>query len=146
MVGIAVNLLHRTALDDAPRVHHVDLLRQSGDDTQVVGDPDDGHSQFVAQPLDKLDDLRLDGHVERGRRLVRDEDRRVAGKRHRDHGPLSHATGELMGVVIQPLGCLGNTHHRQQLPCPIPGLFVTHALVQLEGLHDLKAHSKDRVE
>ena len=32
----------------------------------------------------------LDGRVEARRRLVEDEERRVLGKRHRDHDPLLH--------------------------------------------------------
>ena len=37
------------------------------------------------QPLHQLEDLRLDRHVERRRRLVGDQQRRVARERHRDH-------------------------------------------------------------
>ena len=36
----------------------------------------------------QVEDLRLDGHVERRRRLVGDEQFRVAGERHGDHHPL----------------------------------------------------------
>ena len=52
-----------------------------------------------------LDDLRLDGDVERGRRLVGDEHARVVGHRHRDHRALAHPARELVRVLIDaPLG------------------------------------------
>ena len=37
--------------------------------------------------------------------------KRVAGKAHRDHHPLAHAAGELVGVVANPVRRRGNTHH-----------------------------------
>ena len=50
-------------------------------------------------PVDQLEDLRLDGHVERGRRLVGDQHVRVVDERHRDHRALAHAARELVRVV-----------------------------------------------
>jgi hypothetical protein len=44
-------------------------------------------------------DLRLDGHVERGGRLVGDQQRRVAGQRHGDHHALAHAARQLVRVL-----------------------------------------------
>jgi hypothetical protein len=46
-------------------------------------------------------DLRLDRHVERGRRLVGDQQAGLAGQRHRDHHALAHAARELVRVVLQ---------------------------------------------
>ena len=51
-----------------------------GDHAEVVGDEQDRHAQLLLQPLEELEDLRLDGDVERGGRLVGDEQRR-AGRR-----------------------------------------------------------------
>ena len=52
------------------------------------------------QLLDQLEDLRLHRHVERGRRLVGDQQLRVADQRHRDHRALAHTAGELVRVVV----------------------------------------------
>ena len=49
--------------------------------------------------VDQLEDLRLDGNVERGRRLVGDEDGRAVHEGHRDHRALAHAAGELVRKV-----------------------------------------------
>ena len=42
--------------------------------------------------------LRLDGHVERRRRLVGDQQLRIAGHRHGDHHPLPHPARELVRI------------------------------------------------
>src|SRR3546814_17068634 len=47
--------------------------------------------------------LRLNGDIERGGRLVRQQQLRPAGQRHGDHHPLAHAAGELVRVVVQAL-------------------------------------------
>ena len=51
--------------------------------THVVRDQDD-RGAVVALELHELQDLRLDGDIERRRRLVCNQERRVAGERHRD--------------------------------------------------------------
>ncbi len=46
----------------------------------------------------QVEDLRLHGHVEGGRRLVGDQDGGVAGERHRDQHALALAARELVGI------------------------------------------------
>ena len=48
--------------------------------------------------LEQLEHLNLDRHVERGRRLVAEDQLRLAGQGDRDHDPLAHAAGELVRV------------------------------------------------
>ena len=50
----------------------------------------------------QVEDLRLDRHVERGRRLVGDQQLGVVGQRHRDHHPLALAAGQLVRIRGQP--------------------------------------------
>ena len=50
-----------------------------------------GEAPLVAYALEQLQHLRLNRDVERGRRLVRDEDARTAGERRGDHRALAHA-------------------------------------------------------
>ena len=65
------------------------------------------------QLLEQLEDLRLDGHVERGGRLVGDQQPRLAGQRHRDQRPLPHAAGELVRVLLQPPVRVGDADLRR---------------------------------
>ena len=75
--------------------------RSLGDDAEVVGDQDHRHPALAAQVVEQLQDLRLDRHVERGRRLVGDQQLGLAGERDRDHHALAHAAGELVRVVAR---------------------------------------------
>jgi hypothetical protein len=51
-----------------------------------------------------ISDLRLDGDVERGGRLVGDQHFRIAGERHGDHGALAHAAGAGADIPSPLLG------------------------------------------
>ena len=72
--------------------------------------------------VDQVEDLRLDRHVERGRRLVRDQDVRVVQERHRDHRALAHAARVLVRVVAEPLvrasGCRPREHLDGRVAAP----------------------------
>ena len=54
------------------------------------------------QPQQQLQDLVLDGDVERRGRLVGQQQLRPAGQRDRDHRALPHAAGELVRIVVEP--------------------------------------------
>ena len=67
----------------------------------------------------QIEDLRLDGDVERRRRLVGDEDRRRAGHRDRDHHALAHAAGQLMRIFAGAPPGLRDLHEREHLDRPV---------------------------
>ena len=52
---------------------------------------------------EQLEDLRLDRDVERGRRLVGDQQIRLARERHRDHHALPHAARQLVRIRVDAL-------------------------------------------
>jgi hypothetical protein len=80
-----------------------------------VGNQKDGHAEFAAQAVQQIKDLRLHGHIESGRRLVRNEDIRLKGNGHGDEDPLAHAPGELVRVVIDPPLRSRDPHCAEQL-------------------------------
>ena len=62
----------------AARIHHRDPVGDLGDDAEVVGDQDDRRCRSSRLQLaQQVEDLRLDRDVERGRRLVGDQQRRA---------------------------------------------------------------------
>ena len=89
-------------LDDPPRVHHRDAVGHLADDAEVVRDEQDAHVEVAAQPVEQLEDLRLHGDVEGGRRLVGDEQLGLQRDGHRDQQALPHAAGELVRVGVDP--------------------------------------------
>ena len=82
-------------------VHDEDVVGELGDDAEVVGDQDDRRSRTrAAAAAISVEDLRLDGDVERGRSARRRSAARGPAQRHRDHRPLAHPAGELVRVVV----------------------------------------------
>ena len=73
------------------------------------------HPLLALQLLQQVEDLRLDRHVERRRRLVGDQEVGLGGERHRDHHALLLSAGQLERIVVDaPLG-LGNADALQPL-------------------------------
>jgi hypothetical protein len=134
-------LLHLLAL---PHHHHV--VGHLGHHAHVVGDEDHGGAHLGLQVADDVEDLRLDGHVERRGGLVGDEQFGVAGQRHGDHHPLAHAAGELVRIAVEELLRIGQAHLAQQLPRPQARVARAQAFVQGERFGDLVADGEDRIE
>ena len=105
----------RGLLDLAARIHHDHAAAGLGHDAEIVRDQDHGGAGALLQLQHQVEDLRLDGHVERGGRLVGDQQRRIAGERGRDHHALAHAAGELVRIVVEPALGVGNLDQPQHL-------------------------------
>ena len=83
----------------APAVaHHHHAVGDLADDAEVVADEQHAHAVLGLQPREQLHDLALDGDVERGGRLVGDQQLRLAGQRHGDHHALLLAARELVRI------------------------------------------------
>ena len=74
------------------------------DHGQVVRDEEEREAQLALQVLEQVDDLRLDRHVQRGDRLVGDDQLRLQGERAGDADALALAAGELVRVAVVVLG------------------------------------------
>ena len=60
-----------------------------------------GEAELVLELVQKVDNLLLHGNIERGCRLVGDDELRVARERHGDEHALALAAGELMRVGVE---------------------------------------------
>ncbi len=70
---------HVRLFDDLTRVHDGDPVAHLGDHAQVMGDEDDGRAGLLLEHAHEVQDLGLDGHVQRRRGLIGDEQLRLAG-------------------------------------------------------------------
>ena len=68
-----------------------------------------------AEALDQRDDLRLHRDVERGGRLVGDDQLRLGAERERDHDALAHAAGEFVRIGVDALLRRGNADLGEQI-------------------------------
>ena len=61
------------ALDDATRIHDRDAVAEARDDAWIVRDEQHGETAVALELRKHVEVLRLQRDVERGRRLVRDQ-------------------------------------------------------------------------
>ena len=101
--------------DDLSALHDADAVGIAADDLQIMGDQQQGEAALGLEARQKLQDLRLDGDIERGGRLVGDQQRGVVGQRRGDHDPLALAAGQLVRKCIQAMLCVGEAGLGQQL-------------------------------
>ncbi len=85
-------------LDDLAIVHDVYTACHFAHDAKIMSNEQDCHVELFLQFLQQFEDLRLNGHVERGGWFVRDQQVRLVGKRHGDHHALALAAGELVRI------------------------------------------------
>ena len=97
---IVVDRRHLPHLDDLARVHHRRAVADLRHHRQVVRDQDHRQAQIAGQAHQEIQDLGLHHHVERGRRLVGEQDLRLARQRERDRRALAHAARELVRIPI----------------------------------------------
>ena len=139
-------LADRSRFDDGPGIHDVDAIAEAGDHAEVVADPDHRRAALARQALHQVDDLRLDGDVERRRRLVGDQQARIAGERDGDHHALAHAAGELVGVGAEPLAGHRYAHGFEQLDRPPSRRGAGELLMAVQHLGQLAADGEHRIE
>jgi hypothetical protein len=72
---VVEELVEPALLEDPPAEHDHDAVGDVGDHPKIVGDHDDRGPGVVAQLLELAEDLRLERHVEGGRKLVDDDHR-----------------------------------------------------------------------
>ena len=146
MAGIVEDLVDGARLHDAARVHHVHEVRNLGHHAQVMGDVDNADAALRLDAFDQLQDLGLDGHVQRGGGLVADEHIRVTGQGDGDDHALAHAAAELVGILAHPLFRLLNAHLGEQTHGLVPGLLLGGLVMPDHALHDLLADGHGGVQ
>jgi len=85
------------SLDDAALAHDDHLLGQLPHDREVVADQQVADAGRVPDVGEQVQHLRLDRHVERGDRLIQDQQLRLGGERPGDRHPLPLPAGQRPG-------------------------------------------------
>ena len=118
MLGRPVQILRRRDFHHLAEIEHDDPIAQVFDDVEIVRDEQHGQPEALAQVGEQIDDLRLNGDVERGHRLVGDDELRLDGKRPGDADSLPLPAREFVRKTLRVLG--RETHERQELRDPFP--------------------------
>ena len=145
MSGAVEDVAHRAALHHFATVHHDHIVAELGDHPEMVGDEQDCAALAPLQFLQPVNDLHLQGRVERGGRLVRDQQRGLGLERHRDRDPLPHPARELVGVVPHAPLRIRNPDPPQHLH-RARGLLLPAPHPPVLDVHHLGADGEHRVE
>jgi len=117
-----------------------------GDDREIVRDKEHGEREFVAEIVEQVEDLLLDGDIERGSGLVSDEQVRAIDDGHGDHDPLAHTSGKLVRVAAGTLLRVGDGNVAQAFDGTAPGFGFRNLVVRQHGFGNLVPNAHNRVE
>ena len=127
-------------LDDLAEVHDGDALGNVPHDEKIVRDEKVRDAELFLQLLKHVDDLRLNGNVQCGHRLVADDELGVHGESSGNADSLALAAGKLMCVARGVLGI--ESHGRHELEDFLAALGA--ACVQLMHVQRLSDDVFDR--
>ena len=133
-------------LDAAARIHHKHAFRHLRHSTHIMGNQDDGCIQRCPQITQQGKNLCLHGDIQRGRRLIRNQNFRLAGKGDGNHHALALPPRQLVRIIVNTRCRIGNTHRFKQLQRPLAGCMVIYAAMQPQHLDNLLADGKNRIK
>ena len=91
-------------LNDDAILHYSDLFANVRGNAKVVSYEEHRQLKGGAQLVEQVEHLLLHGHVERGHRLISDDQLGLHGQCAGDADALALATGELVRVAVRCLG------------------------------------------
>ncbi len=91
--------LRRADLGHLAEIHHHHAIGHEAHDVEVVGDEDEGEAERPLEIEQQVEHLRLDRLVERGNRLVEDEEARLERERAGDVDALALAARDLVRIA-----------------------------------------------
>src|SRR5712691_721564 len=140
------NIAHRARLDRTAGIHHHDAVAHLGDDTEIVRDKDNRQPGLFLNFPQQTQVLCLDGYIQRGRRLVGNDDVRLTGKRNGTHDTLLHTPAHLMRIVVNAPLRSRDPDLLQGLDRSLHQLPGTALAVDTERLDQLVADGKHRIQ
>ena len=146
VLGVAEDVDDAAVFDDLSVEHHRHVVGDFGDHAQVVRDEQHRHAPLVAQMAEDVENLSLNRHVERGRRLVGDQQLGIARERHGDHHPLLLPAGHLVRVIVDAIGRFGDADLVEQFDGTFSGFGPAGLLMEHDRLHHLRPDGEHRVE
>ena len=100
MTRVGEYLLGRPFLHHLAGVHHDDAPAYIRDHAERMADENDRRAEIAVKLHDQVEDLRLNGDVERCGRFVGDQQRGLVGEPHGKHNALAHAAGKLVRIRV----------------------------------------------
>ena len=118
------HLVHRPNLGNAPGIHDGHTVACFGNHTHVVRDEHHGCTAFFANVFQEANDLRLNGHVQCCGGLIGHNQLGLSRQGQGNDHPLTHATRELVRVMVNALGGGWNAGVLQQANGTLPRFLI----------------------
>ena len=118
LTRVAQHLLDGAVLDHLAVAQHDNAIGDVGHDAEIMRDEQHAHAALAPEIVDQAEDLALGRDIKRGRRLVRDQERRLVRHRHRDHDALALASGEFERIAVGKKGRVWQADLSQELLHP----------------------------
>ena len=133
-------------LYDFPSIHDIHQIADLRHNAQIVGNQENGGASLLLEAAHELQNLRLNGHIQRGSRLVGNNQIWLTDHGGADHHPLTQAAAELMGIAVVPALRLRDPHAAEHLDYLALRLIPAEVLVEHQHLRNLGARLDDGVE
>ena len=146
MSGCVEDIGFGAQFDQVPGVHHGDAIGNVRNNGEIVRDEEHRQSKFVAEIIEQIENLLLDGNIERGGGLVGDQQLRTVDDGHSDHDALAHASGELVRIAARTLFGVGDGNILHAFDRSPPSLGFGDLVVSQHRFRDLLADAHDRIE
>jgi len=130
VLGVGKHLYRRALFDDFAILHHADTVGDAAHDAKIMGDEEKAQVFTRLQLGQQIEDLRLNRHIQRGGRLVRNQQLRPVGQCHGDHHPLALPAGQLMRIGRQAAFSVADADLTQKFHDPRPRGRAGQALMQ----------------
>ena len=133
-------------LDQIARVHDGDAIGNVRDHGEIVRNEKHRQSKFLAQIVEQIENLLLDGDIKRGSRLVGNQQLRTIDNGHGNHDALAHASGELVRIAAGALLGLGDGNVAHAFNCSAPCFGFGNAVMSEYRFRDLLADTHHGIE
>lgn len=110
-----------------------------------MGDQNHRHVELLFEKAELIENLFLDGDVEGGRRLIGDQQFRLAAEGHGNHDALLHPAGELVRVIVHALCWVDDAHHVEETKNLCVDVCYVWAM-ESDGFSDLLAYGENGVQ
>ena len=147
VLGVGEDCGDRAGFDDLAVAHDGNAAGYLADDGEVVAGEEHGQLALALEGFEQVENLGLNGDVERSGRLVGEQQIWLVDEGHGDQNALALAAGELVWIVVEASSGIGNGDGFEGLD----RLFMKRGAANLRtvganGLGDLAANCHDRVE
>ncbi|MNE28540.1 hypothetical protein D3C80_1219850 [compost metagenome] len=126
--------------------HDINPVRKAANNPEIMRDEDHRHAEPLLQICQQVEYLRLNGNVERSRRLVSDQNIRLVGERHGNHHTLALSARKLIRIAVDAALRFRNANQFEQFKNTRARFLFAHATMISQRFGQLIANAIKRVE